>query len=273
MKYYNIYIQYYGNQGEYKIPNTLYKVDGYIRETNTVIQFSGSFYHGDPRVYSKNYFNTKVNKTMGELYERTIKISNIIRNKGYNLIEIWEYDWLRFVNVIRMIQRNWRYKNQITYFPCKICKKSFKNMKLLVEHINDKHNEIQVIRSKNNYKVETLVEKPQINTELPKRTKKTEINGPKTNKKNEINGPKTNAKLPTQKKKEKIIYECHTCQYKSSIKKNYERHMNSKTHLEKIQNQNTTYQYICQPCGYKSNCRKNYLTHCRTKTHEKKVTT
>ena len=112
--YYKIYIQYYNNQGEYKIPNTKFKADGFIRETNTIIEIHGSYYHGDLRMYSPNYYNTRVCMTMQELYNKTLKRSNIIREKGYNLIEFWEYDWLRYIKSIKYIQRKWR-----KYILCK----------------------------------------------------------------------------------------------------------------------------------------------------------
>lgn len=36
---------------EYKIPGTLYIADGFDPNTNTIFEFNGSFFHGDPRLY------------------------------------------------------------------------------------------------------------------------------------------------------------------------------------------------------------------------------
>lgn len=262
MKYYNIYIQYYDNDGEYKIPNTNYYVDGYIRESNIIIQFHGSYYHGEPRVYPATYLNKKVNKTMGELFENTRKISNMIRKKGYKLIEIWEYDWTKFVKSIKIIQRKWRKYKNIECYVCKECNNTYPNIIELRDHINKEHTEIQVIRSKNNYEVENLIEKPSVNIQLPKKYKKKN--------KEDLNVAKTNSNTPPQIQ-EKTIYECKTCNYKSEAKNNFERHMKSKRHIEKEKNKDIEYQYTCENCGYKSNSRKRYLEHCKTKTHLKKI--
>lgn len=50
--------------------------------------------------------------TYGELYQKTVMKSNIIKAKGYNLIEVWEYDWKKFTNGIICIQKKFksRYK-------------------------------------------------------------------------------------------------------------------------------------------------------------------
>jgi hypothetical protein len=87
----NIKIQHALNDGEYKIDK--YKADGYCKETNTVYEFFGDFYHGNPHRYDKNKFNPICKKTMGELYEQTIQRNKHIISKGYNLITIWESEW------------------------------------------------------------------------------------------------------------------------------------------------------------------------------------
>lgn len=93
MKTENIYIQHHQNQGEYRIPDTRHKVDGYCIKTNTIYQFHGNFFHGNLRLYNRDYLNPVIKKTMGELYDRTCVIEATIRNKGYNLIVIWEDEW------------------------------------------------------------------------------------------------------------------------------------------------------------------------------------
>ena len=89
----NIYIQHALNDGEYKIQGAG-KVDGYCKETNTVYEFFGTYVHGDPRIYDADDYNKLVKKSMGELYEKTIKKNELIRSLGYNLVEMWEYDYL-----------------------------------------------------------------------------------------------------------------------------------------------------------------------------------
>lgn len=78
--------------GEYKI-QTVGKVDGYCRKTNTVYEFHGTFWHGDPRVYKREDVNKVNKKTYGELYDKTIARENKIKELGYNLVVMWELDY------------------------------------------------------------------------------------------------------------------------------------------------------------------------------------
>ncbi|CAH6419611.1 Hypothetical protein HVR_LOCUS680 [uncultured virus] len=90
MKQENIIIQYaLSPQGEYSIP-TVGKVDGYFPQTNTVYEFHGDFWHGNPKRFSSNDINPVSGKTYGELYQRTLNRDQRIRDLGYNLIIKWE---------------------------------------------------------------------------------------------------------------------------------------------------------------------------------------
>lgn len=89
----NIFIQHEGNIGEYKIPNTRYKADGYCASTNTIYEFYGNYWHGNPSIYSPDVYNAFVYKTMGELYRLTIKREQRIKNLGYTMKTIWESDY------------------------------------------------------------------------------------------------------------------------------------------------------------------------------------
>ena len=52
--------------------------------------------------------NPRVGITYGELYNQTLAKSKIILDKGYNLIEIWENDWKKYITSIKIIQDRWR---------------------------------------------------------------------------------------------------------------------------------------------------------------------
>jgi hypothetical protein len=47
--YYKINIQHGMNNNEFIIPNTKYKADGYCKETNTIYEFHGNYWHGNPK--------------------------------------------------------------------------------------------------------------------------------------------------------------------------------------------------------------------------------
>jgi hypothetical protein len=81
------------NGGEYSIPNTRYKADGYCKETNTIYEFHGDYWHGNPNIYDSTFINEVTGKSMGELYQKTIERENLIKSLGYNLIVLWESDY------------------------------------------------------------------------------------------------------------------------------------------------------------------------------------
>jgi hypothetical protein len=91
----NIFIQHAGNIGEkkVKINDKLYKFDGYCEKTNTVYEFYGNYFHGNPKLFNKDEFNELIKKTYGELYNETINREQIIKNNNYNVITIWESEF------------------------------------------------------------------------------------------------------------------------------------------------------------------------------------
>jgi hypothetical protein len=88
----NISILHAGNGNQYKIQGTNFRVDGYCEETNTIYEFYGDYFHGNPLVFDQNkQFSS--NLTFGDLYTRTMKREQIIKDLGYNIITMWESDF------------------------------------------------------------------------------------------------------------------------------------------------------------------------------------
>lgn len=90
-----IFIQHAENMCEKRIEinGKFFKCDGYCEETNTIYEFYGDIWHGNPNKYNKDDFNPINKKTFGELYQNTIDRENIIKENGYNLITIWESEF------------------------------------------------------------------------------------------------------------------------------------------------------------------------------------
>lgn len=76
--------------GEFRIPGTRYRVDGYHKESNTVYEFHGNYWHGNPKLHNPDDINTITECTFGELYQKTLKKEAEIRALGYNLVVMWE---------------------------------------------------------------------------------------------------------------------------------------------------------------------------------------
>jgi len=102
---YSIKITHAKNEGEFNIPNSRYKADGYCKETNTIYEFHGDFWHGNPNKYLTTDINKKTGNTFGELYQNTLNKEKYIRDMGFNLITMWENDWNKFIKCIRILQQ------------------------------------------------------------------------------------------------------------------------------------------------------------------------
>lgn len=102
------FIQHIKNKGEYIIPGTKLCVDGYQADTNTIYEFQGDYWHGNPDVYDLTMINKTCNVPFGELYFNTLEKINLLKDKGYSVVEIWERDWTRAVKAVIKLQRIWR---------------------------------------------------------------------------------------------------------------------------------------------------------------------
>lgn len=80
-------------QSNIYIDGKRYLVDAYVPETNTIYEFWGDYYHGNPTIYNLDDYNKTCKKTFRELYNKTINKKNIFISNGYNLVYIWEKEW------------------------------------------------------------------------------------------------------------------------------------------------------------------------------------
>ena len=71
------------------IENTKYKVDGLDKTTNTIYEYFGNFYHGNPEIFSPEEIHPRNKRTFGELYQETMKRIQTIENSSYNFIYTW----------------------------------------------------------------------------------------------------------------------------------------------------------------------------------------
>lgn len=69
------------------------KVDGFDPKTNTVYEFYGDFWHGNPDIYEAGDLNRANKQTYGELYNDAVKREKVLRKHGYKVVSMWENDW------------------------------------------------------------------------------------------------------------------------------------------------------------------------------------
>ena len=75
-------------------------VDGFDIKTNTVYEFLGDYWHGNPCKYHPKDTNTVSRKRFQDLLKITFDSLNKLKRLGYNVKYIWESDWLNFKNGI-----------------------------------------------------------------------------------------------------------------------------------------------------------------------------
>jgi hypothetical protein len=108
-KLYNINIQHAENGNEYLIPNTRWYADGYCIENNTIYEFHGDYWHGNPSRYNSNDINPTSKIQFGVLYENTLDREQTIRDMGFNLVTIWQSNWRNINKNIKKIQQKYRH--------------------------------------------------------------------------------------------------------------------------------------------------------------------
>ena len=69
-------------------------VDGFNPETNTIYEFNGDKWHGNPKIYNPEDIDPLIKKSYLELHQKTLNKELALKNAGFNVISIWEYDWI-----------------------------------------------------------------------------------------------------------------------------------------------------------------------------------
>lgn len=100
-------IQHALNGGEFRIPQTLYRADGFTYP-NKIFEFHGDFYHGNPNRYDPNDVNPVCKQTFGDLYLKTLRKEKALKELGYDLHVMWESTWNEAKNIVQQIQKNFR---------------------------------------------------------------------------------------------------------------------------------------------------------------------
>jgi hypothetical protein len=66
--------------------------------------------HGNPKRFNPEIINKTTHCTFGELYQKTLDKEILIKSMGYNLVTIWESDWIRLNKFVKQIQQKFRNK-------------------------------------------------------------------------------------------------------------------------------------------------------------------
>jgi len=102
------------DDGEFIIPNTNYKADGFSKSKNCIFEYHGDFWHGNPKLYNPCDMNSVSQKTYGELYNTTVGKQLYCEKNGFLYKFIWESEWIRGKNALTMLQQRFRRRSLST---------------------------------------------------------------------------------------------------------------------------------------------------------------
>ena len=87
-----LFIQHALNDGEYHIPHTNFKADGWSSATNTIFSFLGCYYHGCP-THTANVHGRIHGVMPTQLHAMTVDRSCTLKRMGFKIVEKWECDF------------------------------------------------------------------------------------------------------------------------------------------------------------------------------------
>jgi hypothetical protein len=75
------------------IPGKKITVDGFDPDTNTIYEFYGDAYHGNPALYPSEVVSHLTHTTYGYLNQQRLDRELVLKEAGFNLVTIWESDF------------------------------------------------------------------------------------------------------------------------------------------------------------------------------------
>jgi hypothetical protein len=91
-------ILYGDNEKIIRTSEKLYRVDCILEENNKIIEFFGDYWHANPNIYGiKEYKN---NQQKEEIWEKDANKIRLLKEKGYDILIIWEQDYNRNKNEV-----------------------------------------------------------------------------------------------------------------------------------------------------------------------------
>lgn len=88
----NTYIDSKGRNCKLYIDEKIIICDYLDASNNKIIEINGDFWHMNPKKYKPTDVNVVTKSSAKEIWENEEKRNNILKNNGYNILIIWEYD-------------------------------------------------------------------------------------------------------------------------------------------------------------------------------------
>jgi G:T-mismatch repair DNA endonuclease (very short patch repair protein) len=78
------------------------------KEKKKLIEFYGTYWHTDPRVYDDNFYHLQRRLTAKQIKSRDQAKRTYAQNSGYDVFVLWEYDWKKNkAMIIENLKRFW----------------------------------------------------------------------------------------------------------------------------------------------------------------------
>lgn len=91
----NIKICHALNSGEYKVPGSQYKLDGYVEASKTALEFHSCMFHGCPSCYPvRSRRIAHLDQTVQELYNVTMAKKKYLVDRGYKYVCFWYHEYV-----------------------------------------------------------------------------------------------------------------------------------------------------------------------------------
>jgi G:T-mismatch repair DNA endonuclease (very short patch repair protein) len=88
----------YKKQFKLKKDKYYYFYDYLLIDHNIIIEYNGTYWHCDPRKYSKEHYNLSKKMYAHQIWERDLEKKLLAEQNGYDMIVLWEEDYRSLTN-------------------------------------------------------------------------------------------------------------------------------------------------------------------------------
>jgi G:T-mismatch repair DNA endonuclease (very short patch repair protein) len=89
----------------FRIEGKDFLYDIYVPERTLIVEYNGDYWHMNPSKYVATDYNSAVNKTAEEIWEKDETKKKVAVDNGYKFLRIWEKDYNKITDKRSMLKR------------------------------------------------------------------------------------------------------------------------------------------------------------------------
>jgi G:T-mismatch repair DNA endonuclease (very short patch repair protein) len=89
----------HNREEKFHFNSKLYRVDGCCKETKTIYEFLGCWYHGCPDCPDPEKIHCWLEKPLKELLQEFVDRKKLFEENGYTVVSIWECQWKKYKKI------------------------------------------------------------------------------------------------------------------------------------------------------------------------------